>query len=157
MKLLIIYIMLNVVNVLLQTIKSIATIKGGKLVSALTNAIAYGLYTVVVVYMMCELPLWLKATIIGLCNLVGVYTVKWLEEKARRDKLWKVEMTVRNERAEDLAEMLKMARISFNSVATSGLDTVFNVYSKTQKESLAIKEMAKKFHAKYFVTESKVL
>lgn len=149
--------MLNVVNVLLQTIKSIATIKGGKLVSALTNAIAYGLYTVVVVYMMCELPLWLKATIIGLCNLVGVYTVKWLEEKARRDKLWKVEMTVRNERAEDLAEMLKMARISFNSVATSGLDTVFNVYSKTQKESLAIKEMAKKFHAKYFVTESKVL
>jgi uncharacterized protein YebE (UPF0316 family) len=152
-----IYIILNVVNVLLQTIKSIATIKGGKLVSALTNAIAYGLYTVVVVYMMCDLPLWLKATIIGLCNLVGVYIVKWLEEKARRDKLWKVEMTVRNERAEDLAEMLKMARISFNSVATSGLDTVFNVYSKTQKESLAIKEMAKKFHAKYFVTESKVL
>lgn len=157
MKLLMIYIILNVVNVLLQTIKSIATIKGGKLVSALTNAIAYGLYTVVVVYMMCDLPLWLKATIIGLCNLVGVYIVKWLEEKARRDKLWKVEMTVRNERAEDLAEMLKMARISFNSVATSGLDTVFNVYSKTQKESLAIKEMAKKFHAKYFVTESKVL
>lgn len=152
-----IYIMLNIVNVLLQTIKSIATIKGGKLVSALTNAIAYGLYTVVVVYMMCDLPLWLKATIIGLCNLVGVYIVKWLEEKARRDKLWKIEMTVRNERAEDLAEMLKMARISFNSVATSGLDTVFNVYSKTQKESHAIREMAKKFHAKYFVTESKVL
>lgn len=157
MKLLIIYIILNVINVLLQTIKSIATIKGGKLVSALTNAIAYGLYTVVVVYMMCDLPLWLKATIIGLCNLIGVYIVKWLEEKARRDKLWKIEMTVRNERAEDLAEMLKMARISFNSVTTSGLDTVFNVYSKTQKESLAIKEMAKKFHAKYFVTESKVL
>ena len=157
MKLLMIYIMLNIVNVLLQTVKSIATIKGGKLVSALTNAIAYGLYTVVVVYMMCDLPLWLKATVIGLCNLVGVYIVKWLEEKARRDKLWKVEMTVRNERAEDLAEMLKMARISFNSVATSGLDTVFNVYSKTQKESLAIKEMAKKFRAKYFVTESKVL
>lgn len=157
MKLLMIYIILNVVNVLLQTIKSIATIKGGKLVSALTNAIAYGLYTVVVVYMMCDLPLWLKATVIGLCNLVGVYIVKWLEEKARRDKLWKVEMTVRNERAEELAEMLKMARISFNSVATSGLDTVFNVYSKTQKESLAIKEMAKKFRAKYFVTESKVL
>ena len=157
MKLLMIYVILNVVNVLLQTIKSIATIKGGKIVSALCNAIAYGLYTVVVVYMMCELPLWLKATIIGLCNLVGVYIVKWLEEKARRDKLWKVEMTVRNERAEDLAEMLKVARISYNAVATSGLDTVFNVYSKTQKESLAIKEMAKKFHAKYFVTESKAL
>ena len=157
MKLLMIYIMLNIVNVLLQTVKSIATIKGGKMVSALCNAIAYGLYTVVVVYMMCELPLWLKATIIGLCNLIGVYIVKLLEEKARRDKLWKIEMTVRNERAEDLAEMLKVARISYNAVATSGLDTVFNVYSKTQKESLAIKEMAKKFHAKYFVTESKAL
>ena len=157
MKLLIIYIILNVVNVLLQTVKSIATVKGGKVVSALANAVAYGLDTVVVVYMMCSLPLWLKALIIGLCNLVGVYIVKWFEEKARRDKLWKVEMTVRNSRAEDLAEMLKLGNISYNAVPTSGIDTVFNVYSKTQKESLAIKEIAKKFNAKYFVSEIKVL
>lgn len=157
MKLLIIYIVLNILNVLIQTVKSIVTIKGGKVASAFTNAIAYGLYTVVVVYMMCDLPLWLKATIIGLCNLVGVYIVKWLEEKARRDKLWKIEMTVRNSRAEDLAAMLILANISFNKIPTTGVDTVFNIYSKTQAESHAIREIAKKFNAKYFVSESKTL
>lgn len=157
MKLLLIYVVLNVVNVLLQTVKSIATIKGGKVMSAVTNAIAYGLYTVVVVYMMCDLPLWLKATVIGLCNLVGVYIVKALEEKARKDKLWKVEMTVRRSKSSDLATMLDLANISYNAVDTSGIDTVFNVYSKTQNESKAIKELAKKFNAKYFVSESKAL
>ncbi len=157
MKLLLIYIALNVINVLLQTVKSIVTIKGGKLASAMTNAIAYGLYTVVVVYMMCDLPLWLKATIIGLCNLVGVYIVKWLEEKARKDKLWKVEMTVRRSKSSELATALDLLHISYNAVDTSGIDTVFNIYSKTQKESLAIKELAKNYRAKYFVTESKAL
>ena len=157
MKLLLIYIGLNILNVLIQTVKSIVTIKGGKLASAVTNAVAYGLYTVVVVYMMCDLPLWLKALIIGLCNLVGVYIVKWGEERARKDKLWKVEMTVRRSKSSELATLLDIAKISYNAVDTSGIDTVFNIYSKTQAESHAIREIAKKFNAKYFVSESKAL
>src|SRR5699024_10697866 len=95
-KLLIIFIVLNAVNVVIQTIKSICTIKSSKMVAALVNAIAYGLYTVVVVYMVCELPLLWKVVIVGVCNFVGVFIVKWIEEKARKDKLWKVEITVYN-------------------------------------------------------------
>ena len=59
-KLLIIFIALNIVNVIIQTVKSIATIKCGKTLAAIINAVAYGLYTVVVVYTVCDLPLWLK-------------------------------------------------------------------------------------------------
>ena len=86
-ELLIIFIVLNIFNVIIQTVKSIATVKCGKGVAALVNAIAYGLYTVVTVYLMCELPLGWKAGIVALCNLIGVYVVKWAEEKARKDKL----------------------------------------------------------------------
>ena len=96
MKLLILFIVMNIVNVVIQTIKSIATIKCGKTAAAIINAVAYGLYTVVIVYMMCELELWLKALIVAVANLIGVYVVKLLEEKARKDKLWKVEATVQN-------------------------------------------------------------
>ena len=92
--LLLTFIILNILNVIIQTVKSIATIKCGKGAAALVNAVAYGLYTVVTVYMMCELDLWLKALIVALANLVGVYVVKLLEEKSRKDKLWKVEATV---------------------------------------------------------------
>ena len=65
-----IFVILNIINVIIQTIKSIATVKCGKSMAALVNAIAYGLYTVVVVYMVCDLPLWLKVTVIAVCNLV---------------------------------------------------------------------------------------
>ena len=99
-KLLTIFICLNIANVIIQTIKSIATVKCGKGVAALVNAIAFGLYTVVTVYMLCDLPLALKAIIVALCNLVGVFVVKWGEEKARKDKMWLVKITIPIEKAE---------------------------------------------------------
>ena len=114
MKLLIIFIVLNIANVIIQTVKSIATIKCGKAVAALVNAIAYGLYTVVTVYMMCELNLGLKALIVALCNLVGVFVVKLIEEKTRKDRLWKVEATVLRGYTQSLRSELDRADIPHN-------------------------------------------
>lgn len=157
MKLLIIFIVLNIFNVIIQTVKSIATVKSGKLAAALVNALAYGLYTVVVVYMMCDLPLLVKAGIIALCNLVGVYAVKWLEEKTRKTKLWKVETSILNTDAANVRELLTSARLSFNFIEGVGKYVVFNIFCHTEQESLAVKEILKKYNAKYFVSESKIL
>ena len=85
MKLLIIFVVLNVLNVIIQTVKSICTIKCGKVSAALINAVAFGLYTIVLVYMNCDLNLFTKAGIVALCNLIGVYVVKLIEEKMRKD------------------------------------------------------------------------
>lgn len=157
MKLLIIFILLNIANVIIQTIKSICTIKCGKGVAALVNAIAYGLYTVVTVYLMCELPLGWKAGIVALCNLIGVYVVKFIEEKTRKDKLWKVESTVLKGYQKDIITLLIKADIPFNYIEGIGKYTVFNIFCSTQAQSIAVKEILKKYRAKYFVTESKVL
>ena len=108
-KLLITFILLNITNVIIQTIKSLVTVKCGKTAAALINAAAYGLYTVVVIYTVCELPLYLKALIVAICNLVGVYVVKLIEERARRDKLWKVEATIPVEIAEKVKHDLRLA------------------------------------------------
>ena len=37
------FVGLNVVNVIIQTVKSLATVKCGKTVAAMVNALAYGL------------------------------------------------------------------------------------------------------------------
>ena len=74
------FIILNIINVIIQTIKSIATVKCKKTIAAIVNAVAYGLYTVVVVYTVCDLPLICKVAVVALCNLIGVFFVKWLEE-----------------------------------------------------------------------------
>ena len=154
---LLIFIVLNVLNVIIQTVKSIATIKCGAWAAASINALAYGLYTIVVVYMNADgLGLAWKAVVIGLANLFGVYVVKILEAKNRKDKLWKVECTVARTKTSALDEELKTAKISHNYVIV-GYHTVFNCYCATQNESLAVKGILAKYNAKYFVTESKTL
>ena len=119
-KLLIVFIVLNIFNVIIQTVKSIATVKCGKGAAALINAVAYGLYTIVTVYLLCDLDLWLKAVIVAVCNLIGVYVVKLLEEKARKDKLWKVEATVIPQYVGKVQEDLTEMNISHNCFKTSG-------------------------------------
>ena len=131
MSLLLIFIILNVVNVLIQTVKSIVTVKGNKYSASIINALAYGLYTVVVVYMVCELPLYLKAIIIGLANLIGVFVVKFIEEKKRKDKLWKVEVSIPSYRTNELHYYLKKERISHNFIENIGKYTIFNCYCES--------------------------
>ena len=155
-ELLIVFIVLNIVNVIIQTVKSIATIKCGKGMASVVNAIAYGLYTVVVVYTVCDLPLWLKVVVVGLCNLVGVFCVKWGEEKARKDKLWKVEATVKPCEFEAIKTYCEVADLPFSYIDIDKY-ILFNFYCATQKESAIVKDLLDKHNAKYFVTESKTL
>lgn len=157
MELLIIFIVLNILNVIIQTVKSIATVKCGKVAAAVVNALAYGLYTIVTVYMMCELDLWLKAGIVALCNLVGVYVVKLIEEKARKDKLWKVEATVPVANVGELSAVLEEYKLPYNCFKTSGEYRIFNIYCATQEQSKFAKLALDGHFAKYFVSESKTL
>ena len=157
MKLLIIFIILNIANVIIQTVKSLVTIKAGKGMASLVNAIAYGLYTVVTVYLMCDLDLWLKALIVALCNLVGVFVVKLIEEKTRKAKLWKVETNVLKGYKRDIITLLTKAEIPFNYLESVGKYVTFNIFCSTEKQSSAVKEILKTYKAKYFVSESKSL
>lgn len=152
-----VFIILNIVNVIIQTIKSIATVKWGAWGASVTNALAYGLYTVVVVYMNADgLGILWKAIIIGLANLVGVFVVKKIEIAKRKDKLWKVEVTVPRSMTSPLDAKLYEANIPHNHWTTEKYG-IFNCYCATQAESLAVKKILTDYNAKYFVTESKPL
>lgn len=155
MKLLIIFIALNIVNVILQTIKSLATVKCGKTIAAIVNAIAYSLYTVVIIYTVCDLSTFTKALIVGLCNLVGVYVVKAIEEKSRKDRLWLVKITIPKSMAFGAKEELTENNISFSVIDTNGFK-VFDCYCATQNETTKVLEIAKKFDGKTFATENKL-
>lgn len=149
------FIGLNVANVIIQTIKSIATIKCKPVSAAIINAVAYGLYTVVLVYMVCDLPLWAKVAVVGGANLIGVYLVKIFEEKGRKDKLWKVEVTVPTCSAEQVHE--ELLEIPHSYIEFSPKHTLFNFYCATQADSKRVKDIVNQYGAKYFVAESKIL
>ena len=153
-----IFIVLNVVNVVIQTVKSIATIKCGAVGAAAINAVAYGLYTIVVVYMSADgLGLFWKAIIIALANLIGVYVVKVIEKKKRKDRLWKVEATINSELTNRVHEDLKANNLPHNFITDIGKYSVFNIYCETQMDSQKAKVVLDYYEAKYFVSESKIL
>lgn len=153
-KLLIVFVILNAVNVIIQTVKSLATIKCKKFAAACVNALAYGLYTVVVVYTVCDLPLWWKVIIVAICNFIGVFFVKLFEEKFRKDKLWKVEATV--PKVADIIQSAKLLNIPLNYIDIEKFYLV-NFYCATQQDSEIVKQWLKAHDAKYFVSESKIL
>lgn len=155
-QLLLIFTGLNVANVIIQTVKSITTVKCGKVVASLTNAIAYGLYTIVTVYMLCDLPLLSKAGIVAICNLIGVFIVKFIEEKLRKDKLWKIEVTAPAFQAQEILMDCETNELTYNYININKY-VLFNFYAPTQKDTAKIKTMLEKYAVKYFINETKTL
>ena len=134
MKLLIIFIVLNIVNVIVQTFKSLATVKCGKSMASIVNAIAYGIYTIVLVYMNCDIPLWEKVIVVGSANLIGVYVVKFFEEKSKKDKLWKIEFSLKKGYLDSAVKELNINDISYN-FSTFGEYITITAFANTQEES----------------------
>ena len=155
MKLLLTFVIFNVLNVIVQTIRSIATVKCGKTIASLVNAIAYGLYTYIVILTMCDLPLLTKALVVAVCNLVGVYVVKLIEEKMRKDKLWLVKITIPHNNATLAKELLKTTEIPFTYYDV-GKYVVFDTYCETQKQTASVEGICKDLDGKAFATENKL-
>ena len=151
---LILFICLSIINVVFSTIRSIVTIKGGKVLASLFSGGSFAFYNIMMIYTVADFSMWQKCLITFICNVIGVYLVKWGEEKATKDKLWKIEVTVRNAVVEELHS--RMAEISHHYVPV-GKNTKFEFYCETQAESKMVKEIVKKYGAKYFVAESKIL
>ncbi len=156
MQFLLLYLVLQVVYVILNTVTNIAKIKCSKLIASLTSAICYGFYVIVVVATASNQPIWVKMLLTAVTNVVGVYVGMWVMEKLRKDKLWKIEITIRDAiEAYQFENTLREKDISFNSVICENNDIILNVYSKSQKESEIIKKaLAEATSAKYIIHQS---
>lgn len=158
MNLLLLFVILQTANVIMQTIKSIATVKCGKTVAATVNAITFGLYTVVLVYMNCDLTLWEKVIITAATNFIGVWVVKFAEEKMRKDKLWLVQATFSSWCDKYLKKNIERMGLSYSSIELrDGQHIAYNFYCQTQEDSANAKMLIKEYHGKYFASESKIL
>jgi hypothetical protein len=108
-------------------------------------------------YTVADFPMWQKCLITFVCNVVGVYCVKFGEKKSRKDKLWKVGATVLAHNVEGLKYTLDKLEIPNHYITGIGKYTKFEIFSATQKQSLEIKKVLNLYGAKYFVSETKTL
>ena len=148
-----VFFTMQFINVILSTMKTILTVKANKHVAMLINTVTYTFYSGVV-KLLTEQSMVVVLAVTFLTNVLGVYIAMFILEKARKDVLWKIEVTVKNEFAEELHS--KLADIP-HSYIELGKNTLFNFYCATQNESAKVKEMVNHYGAKYFVAESKML
>lgn len=156
MNVLILFSLLTVVNVIFSTIKSIVTIKSGKTVASLISAGYYGYYNVVLIYTVADFPLWQKVVVTFLANLIGVWLVKWGEEKVKKDKLWLVKITIPVNYSNIIKKELNNNNISFTYYDINKY-FVFDCFCENQKDTKIVSTLCKKYQGKIFATENKIL
>ena len=151
------FTLMTIINVTLSTIRSICTIKCGKWLSAITNAVCYGFYPLIVMLTAKDtVTIWVNMIITAVANFVCVWIIKLIEEKARKDKLWKVEMAIPYLRADLVEYELESSRIPYN-FNRLGKWVIFNCYCSTQTETAECIDICKKLEGKISAYESKPL
>lgn len=155
MQFLITFVILSIINVVFSTIRSIVTISGNKTFASLISGAYFAFYNVMMIYTVADFPMWQKCVITFVCNVVGVWLVKWGEEKARKDKIWLVKMTIPTEYAEQAKNLLEQANIPFTYYDLHKY-FVFDTFCETQTETATATKICSTCSGKAFATENKL-
>ena len=148
-----VFFTMQFINVILSTMKTILTVKANKHIAMLINTVTYTFYSGVV-KLLTEQSMVIVLVVTFLTNVLGVYIAMFILEKAKKDVLWKIEVTVPNAVADEVHERTAEVPHSYISL---GKNTLFNFYCDTQKESAMVKHIVNEYNVKYFVAESKTL
>ena len=151
MRIILIFIILSIINVIFSTIRSITTIKSGKFLASIISGGYFAFYNIMLIYTVMDFPLMIKCIITFVCNVIGVFTVKFIEEKMRKDKLWKVEVTIPTKWIN--AVDFDLREVPHNYIKISDKHTLFSFYCATQTDTKKVKDICNQYEPKYFASE----
>lgn len=154
MNIIVLFILLSIFNVIIQTIKSLCTVRCSTFVSACVNAFAYGIYTFVIFFTTADgMSLWLKAAITAAANFLGVYIANYIFNKVfSRTTRWKVEVSIPNALLTPFQEQLHKYSLEYCICGWGEGWTNFAVFCPDKNASAALREILP-LEAKYNVVE----
>ena len=155
----VVFFVCQLINVALNTAKTIIMHKEEKISSAIINALTFGFYSIIVVMTASALPLWITIIITIITNLIGVYASMWLLDRFKKDSLWEITATIKDDqhKLEYICDYLAKENIKFNILRTwDNKEMIFHIYSENQSQSVYIKKVLDGIGAKYIVHEEKV-
>ena len=154
MNAIILFTILTVANTIIQTVKSLCTIRCSSSVSACVNAVAYGLYTFVIFYTTADgMSLWAKAGITAVANFFGVYIANFLFKKFfDKTTRWKVEVSIPNEDVEVFEHDLRISGLESYVCGYSENWRAYAIFCEDKIDSKNLKLSLPK-NAKYNVVE----
>lgn len=154
MNMILLFTILTILNTILQTIKSLCTVRCPSIVSATVNAITYSVYTFVIFFTTADgMPLWTKAAITAVANFFGVYVANFLFDKIfTKIVRWKVEVSVPNSSAITFHQQLSENNYEFYVCGYSSTWKAYAVFCATKAQSELLKKIMPS-EAKYNIVE----
>lgn len=141
----------SLINVVLSTLKSVITIKGGRNLACIVNAIAYGFNTFVV-KQISQTELWISVLITIASNLVGVYIALTITKRFEKEKLWKITVTVLSDDIKNFKLDLHNNNVQFITYETSyDKYKVVDIFSQNKNDSKLIKKIISNYKVKYTI------
>lgn len=138
----------SLINVILNTFKTIIMYKKNIISSANINAITYGFYTVIVVLMAGTMPLWIKIVATAITNWIGVCISMKILKKFEKDKVWKVELKVPLNYEQQIRELLSTRGVEIFDGLKNEKNILLTCICPSQKESKIIGQIAKAYNTK---------
>lgn len=151
-----IFVTIQMVNVVISTIKSILTVNGSKMTAAVVNSVSYT-FANVVTKMLTQQPFEVIIVTTMVTNMVGVYAAKWLMEKTRKERLWTVMATIRSAHKDDVEEQLQKRSIQYTLVPAENDRWFINIFSHSKAESAMIREILHKWDIRHTIVENRAL
>lgn len=152
------FFILQLINVILSTIKTIVTVKGKIWLAALINGIYYGFYTFIIKGIgdanfksFCGFEINISSVLIialitVITNLIGVYVSLKILELIKKDELWLIKVTVRTEFYMNLIEDLHNEKLKFVRLNSDWEDMkAIEIYSYNKEQSRKAISLLKKY------------
>ena len=146
----VVFCVCSLVNVILSTLKTLIMVNAGRGSAIIINAVCYGFYTLVV-KQLGAVDYVTAVVVTILANIVGVWISYKIMDLFKKDKLWRITVTLKSKKAlDECKENLEKYNIGFTPIEkTNSID----IYSYNQKESLIIKNILANYDYKYFIQE----
>lgn len=150
-----IFIIIQFVNVILSTIKSVVTVNGGKMSASIVNSVSYT-FGAVITKLITKQSFETVIIVTLLSNLIGVYIGKWIIEKTKKERQWTITATLRSNNRDGVENGLRHRNIQFTLMPAENDRYLINIYSRSKGESAMIKEILEEENAKYSIVENNI-
>lgn len=155
MQVILLFALLQFINVILSTIKSVLTVKSNRIVASVSSAIYFGFYTIIVIWTAADnMNMWIKVATTSATNLTGTYIAKYILDKAKKERLWDITAAVKSTVLDNVCSELNEhcllhTRIEMNNPKY----WLIHTYAKGKEESREIRRILDKYDTYVIVHE----
>ena len=151
---LILFISIQMLNVIISTFKSVITVNGSPFTAAAINSISYT-FAACVTKMLTVQPFEIVITVTLITNMTGVYIAKILLDKTKAERLQTISATLRTDNKDVIEEQLRKRSVQYTLIPAFNDRFLINIYSYSRGESSIVKEILGNTNIKFTITENR--